>query len=133
MINIPLPLNFAFYFAVTLVAWAVSLAIYVRITPYHELELVRAGNRAAAHSLSGTALGLALPLASLAVNAVSLLDLAGWAVIALAAQLLLWWLVQRLVFADLRAQIEQGNTAVGRVLGTLSLGLGLVNAACLTY
>lgn len=131
--NTPLPLNFALYFAVTLLAWAASLAIYVRITPYHELALVRAGNRAAAHSLSGAALGLALPLASLAANAVSLLDLMGWALLALAAQLLLWWLLQRLVFKDLRAQIEADNAAAGQVLGALAAGLGLINAACLTY
>lgn len=129
----PLPLNFALYFAVTLAAWAVSLALYVRLTPYPEFALVRAGNEAAALSLSGTALGLALPLASLAVNAVSLWDLALWAVPALAAQLALWWLLRRLLLPDLRAQIEAGNVAVGRVLGALSLGLGLINAACLTY
>ena len=43
---------------------ALFLAIYVRITPYREFALIRAGNVAAAASLSGALLGFVIPLAS---------------------------------------------------------------------
>lgn len=131
----PLPpiLNFALYLGTALLAWVLMLALYVRLTPYPEFQLVREGNLAAAWSLAGTALGLALPLASLVAHAVSLADLATWAVVALLAQGLLWWAVRRLLFPDLRDAMLAGRTSVGVLLGALSLGLGLLNAASLTY
>ncbi|MBP6902958.1 MAG: DUF350 domain-containing protein [Burkholderiaceae bacterium] len=128
-----LTLNFALYFGTALLAWGLTLLIYMAVTPYAELHLVRQGNRAAAWSLAGTALGLALPLASLVAHAVSLWDLLSWAALALLAQLALWWLARRLLVPDLRAAIEADREAVGLLLGALSLGLGLLNAASLTY
>lgn len=128
-----LTLNFALYFGTALLAWGLSLALYMIVTPYAELALVRQGNRAAAWSLAGTALGLALPLASLVAHAVSLADLAAWAALALLAQLLLWWLARRALVPDLREAIERDRQSVGVLLGALSLGLGLLNAASLTY
>ena len=131
----PLPpvLNFALYFGTALLAWGTMLALYARLTPYPEFRLVREGNQAAAWSLSGTALGLALPLASLVAHAVSLADLATWAVVALLAQAALWWGARRLLFPDLREAILADRVSVGVLLGALSLGLGVLNAASLTY
>lgn len=128
-----LTLNFALYFGTALLAWGLSLALYMAVTPYAELALVRQGNRAAAWSLAGTALGLALPLASLVAHAVSLADLAAWALLALLAQLLLWLLARRLLVPELREAIQADRQSVGMLLGALSLGLGLLNAASLTY
>jgi putative membrane protein len=130
---VSLTLNFALYFGTALLAWGLSLALYMAITPYAELALVRQGNRAAAWSLTGTALGLALPLASLVAHAVSLADLAAWALLALLAQLLLWLLARRLLVPELREAIQADRQSVGMLLGALSLGLGLLNAASLTY
>ncbi|MDT7835540.1 DUF350 domain-containing protein [Aquabacterium sp. OR-4] len=130
---VSLTLNFALYFGTALLAWGLSLALYMAVTPYAELALVRQGNRAAAWSLSGTALGLALPLASLVAHAVSLVDLAVWALLALVAQLLLWLLARRLLVPELREAIQADRQSVGIMLGSLSLALGLLNAASLTY
>lgn len=130
---VSLTLNFALYFGTALLAWGLSLALYMAVTPYAELTLVRQGNRAAAWSLSGTALGLALPLASLVAHAVSLVDLAVWALLALVAQLLLWLLARRLLVPELREAIQADRQSVGIMLGSLSLALGLLNAASLTY
>ncbi len=130
---VSLTLNFALYFGTALLAWGLSLALYMAVTPYAELALVRQGNRAAAWSLAGTALGLALPLASLVAHAVSLADLAAWALLALLAQLLLWLLARRLLVPELREAIQADRQSVGMLLGALSLGLGLLNAASLTY
>ena len=42
--------------------YAAGIAVYTRLTPYHELDLVRSGNIAAAVTLSGALLGLAMPI-----------------------------------------------------------------------
>jgi putative membrane protein len=126
-------LNFAAYFALCLALWASVLRLYVAATPYREFALVGQGNVAAALSLAGTALGLALPLASLAAHAVSIADLLVWALVALAAQVVLWVVLRRLLFKDLKEAIESDRASVGGLLGALALGLGLINAACLTY
>lgn len=131
--NLPPYLNFALYFGTALLAWLATLTLYAWLTPYPELKLVREGNQAAAWSLSGTALGLAMPLASLVVHAVSLRDLATWALVALLAQAGLWWLARRLLFPQLREAILADRVSVGVLLGALSLGLGVINAASLSY
>lgn len=125
--------NFALYFVTCLAFWAAAMRVYVAITPYREFALVADGNKAAAYSLSGTALGLAAPLASLAVHAASLADLAAWALIGLFTQLVFWGLTARFVFRDLGASMQADRQSVGMVLGALSATVGLLNAACLTY
>ena len=85
------------------------------------------------HDLVGTALGLAFPLASLAAHAVDLMDLAMWAGVALAIQLLCWVVLARLVFPWMKAAIAANQTPAGLLLGGFSAGIGLLNAACLTY
>jgi hypothetical protein len=48
---------FVLYFASGVTLTGLFLAIYLRLTPYAELALIRAGNRAAATSLAGAMLG----------------------------------------------------------------------------
>ena len=55
-----LPL-FGAYFGLSLLLLAAFLLIYLRITPYHEIALIRAGNTAAATSLGGAIVGFVLP------------------------------------------------------------------------
>ena len=126
-------LNFLLYFGLALACWGLAIAVYVRITPYREFALVRQGNLAAACSLSGAALGLALPLASLVLHAVGVADFLVWTGIALTAQLGLWVALRTLVFRDLSQAIAEGQASVGLVVGAFSIGLGGINAACLSY
>lgn len=131
--NNPSVIAFALYFLVSLAFWAAALFVYVKVTPYSEFALVREGNLAAALSLCGTALGLALPMASLAIHAVSLADLAFWALVALMAQLTLWFGLRKFVIHDLEDAITTGKLAPAVVLGGFSIALGLLNAASLSY
>ncbi|HTI88280.1 MAG TPA: DUF350 domain-containing protein [Alphaproteobacteria bacterium] len=124
--------NFLVYFVVALVLEVVFVALYVRVTPHHEFALIRQGNVAAAISLGGAALGFTLPLASVIAHSVSLLDLAVWSVVALVAQLAVFLAVD----AGLRQvsrHIEDGNVAAAATLASASLGIGIINAACMTY
>lgn len=126
-------LSFGLYFVVALGLWLVALRLYIAITPYRELDLVKDGNVAAAWSVCGAGVGLALPLASLVAHSASVGDMALWAVIALVAQLGLWAVLRLLVIRTLSAEIVAGKVSVGVMLGGLSACTGLLNAACVTY
>jgi len=124
--------DFLAYFAMTLVLLAVFVAIYIRVTPYREISLIREGNLAASLSLSGALLGFAVPLASAVAHSVAWWDMLLWGGAALAVQLLVY-LAVRMVLPNLGRDIPAGNTAQGLFLGAASLGVGILNAACMTY
>lgn len=124
--------SFLFYFATAIGLLLLFLAAYILITPYREIALIREGNAAAAASLSGAILGFVLPLASAITHSVGLLDMAAWGLIALVIQLLAYG-VGRLLLPDLAHAIPAGQVATGVFLGALSLAIGILNAACMTY
>lgn len=124
--------EFLVYFGLCMGFVALFLAIYVHITPYREFALIRQGNCAAAASLSGTLIGFVLPLAAAVEHSVNPYDLAIWATIALAVQLLVY-LVTRVVLPDISRDIPDGKVASGVFLGTLSVGAGILNAASMSY
>jgi putative membrane protein len=124
--------NFLIYFVASIALTAIFLLIYTRVTPYREWELIRAGNNAAAISLSGAALGFILPLASTIINSVNWLDMVVWGVVALLIQLGTF-LIARLLKPQLNADIAAGRTAPAVSLAAMSVGVGVLNAACLTW
>ena len=124
--------DFLLYFALSIVFVVLYLAIYVRATPYREFALIRAGNAAAAASLSGSLLGFVLPLASAVIHSVNPWDMALWAVIALAVQIVVY-VVVRLIVPDVTRHIPEGKVGAGVFLGSVSLAAGILNAACMTY
>jgi putative membrane protein len=109
---------------------ALFLCIYVNITPYREIRLIRDGNMAAAISLSGATLGFAIPLAQSAAQSGNLLDMLMWSGIAMAVQLLVYASV-RMIIPGISRDIPAGKMAQGTFLGALSLATGLLNAACM--
>uniref|UniRef100_UPI0039B966C6 DUF350 domain-containing protein n=1 Tax=Candidatus Skiveiella danica TaxID=3386177 RepID=UPI0039B966C6 len=52
-----------------------GMGIYMWITPYEDIKLVREGNTAAAVALGGAFLGLAIPLAGSLAGSVTSLDI----------------------------------------------------------
>ena len=123
--------EFLGYFGLSIAFVAVYLAIYVRATPYPEIGLIRAGNPAAAASLSGSLLGFVLPLASAVIHSVNAWDMALWAAIALAVQIVVY-LVVRVIVPDITRHIPEGKVGAGVFLGVASLAAGILNAACMT-
>jgi len=126
-----LPL-FAAYFALGLVLLGAFVLIYLRITPYREISLIRSGNSAAAASLGGSIIGFVLPVASSIENSVSLGDMLVWSVVSLIVQLLAF-LIARAVIPTISKNVEEGQLASGVFLGAVAIALGLLNAACMTY
>ena len=124
--------DFLVYLAVSLVYLGVFVAVYIRLTPYRELALIREGNLAAAFSLSGSLLGFIVPLSATVRYSVSLVDMAIWAALALVVQLCAF-VVVKLLIPNLAHDIQAGKSAQGFFLGAFSLGVGLLNAACMSY
>ncbi len=122
---------FAIYFVIVLALLALFIAIYVRVTPYKEIELIRDGDAAAAWCLSGAVLGFAIPVANAVIHSANIVDLLIWAFVAFAAQLIAYFGV-RLVIPQVASAIPQGNVACGLFLGTVSVAVGILNAACFT-
>ena len=124
--------DFLIYLAVALLLLAVFVAIYIRVTPYRELQLIREGNMAASFSLSGSLLGFIVPLASAIKHSVSLGDMALWGGVAMLVQIVAF-VVVRLLIPTLTEDITNNKTSSGFFLGSMSLGVGLLNAACMSY
>jgi putative membrane protein len=124
--------DFLIYFAVALLLLVAFTFIYVKVTPYNEIALIRDGNTAAAISLSGALLGFALPLASTVANAINLIDLALFAALATVVQLVVF-VFARMLMPGLTESIEGGNVAKATFLAAVSIAVGMLNAAALVY
>ena len=119
------------YFGVASIAVVVFVAIYVMVTPYHELRLIRLGNTAAAISLSGAVLGYTIPLAKSVSQSESIPEMLLWGGVALVAQLLAYG-VTRLIVPRLSSDVGEGKTASGIFLAAISIAVGMLNAAAMT-
>ncbi|HXR85341.1 MAG TPA: DUF350 domain-containing protein [Stellaceae bacterium] len=117
--------------ATTTVLFVIGVAIYVRLTPYRELTLIRQGNVAAAITLSGQMLALAIPLGAMLAHSVNLPDIVLWGVVALILQLIAFATAAVLV-RDLRHAIERGEIAPALVLATAQIVAGIFNAAAMS-
>ena len=122
---------FALYFSLSILLLAVFLGVYLAVTPYSELALIRRGNVAAAISLAGATIGFVLPLARAVTQSVSPLDLVAWGMVALLVQIVVFFLVGKLVprFAE---AIRKGQVADATFLAGLAVAVGVLNAAAMT-
>lgn len=124
--------NFLAYFAVSSAMLAAFVALYSLFTPYHEMGLIRNGNMAACASLGGAILGFTLPLANVVAHSINLVDMAVWGVVAMMVQLAVYLVASRLL-SGFQTAIQQNQVSQGAFLGVLSLAVGILNAACMTY
>ena len=124
--------EFLFYAGLAVAFVYVYLIVYMKITPYDELKLIKDGNIAAALSLSGALLGFTIPLAASIANAVHQWDMMLWALIAAVVQLLVYVAV-RYSLLNVSRRIPDGQVATGIVLAAVSVCAGILNAACMTY
>jgi putative membrane protein len=106
--------------------------IYQWATPYNERTLIRDGNVAAAITLGAALLGYILPLASALEHTVSLVEFAVWALLAGLIQIVTFTIVRRVVMSDFSERIVRGEMAAAIYMASISLGVGLLNAACMS-
>jgi putative membrane protein len=124
-------LTYLAYLLSALVMLAGFVLVYSRVTRFDEWVLIREGNAAAALSLGGALLGFSCTLAfSITLHASWHLFIV-WAAVAMVVQLLAYAIAARLV-RGMNQAIHEGNVAMGGLMGGISLGVGIINAACLT-
>lgn len=122
----PLLMSLA-YLATAIALLAICITLYLWMTPYRELALVREGNTAAALSLGGASLGLTLPIGSAIYFTHDLSEMAIWAAIGCAMQFTLFQILR-----NQAKSIETGNVAAGLLLAFLSVSTGLLVALCIS-
>lgn len=116
---------------------ALFLAVFKRLyqwsTPYDEARLIGEGNVAAAIALSGAIIGFALPLASALTQTVDPVEFTVWALLAGVIQIIASLIIRRVIVRDMVQRIEAGNVASAIYLAATAIGVGLLNAASMTY
>lgn len=115
------------YLATALILLTICITLYLWMTPYPELALIREGNIAAALSLGGASLGLTLPIASAIYFTHDIIEMMKWAAIGCAMQFILFQLIRKQANA-----VQTGNVAVGLLLAYLSVSTGSLVAICIS-
>ncbi len=105
-----------------------AIAVYIKLTPWRELALVRDQNGAAGLALAGAIVGLAIPIAACLASSVSLPGLVLWGVVALLLQLVAYRLTDMLL-SDLPARIRADQAGPAIVLVGAKLGSAALLAA----
>jgi putative membrane protein len=119
---------FLAHVAVTVLILVAAAGLYILLTPHKEIALIREGNAAAAVSLAGVLLGLALPLAVSMRASANLIDISLWGAATVIVQLLVFRLVD-MVLRGLPKRIQDGEIAAAALLVGAKLSTAIVVAA----
>ena len=84
--------DFLIFFVVALALVSLYLGLYTLATAHNEFALIRQNVISAAVALGLSLIGFALPLASAIVHAQGVLDCLAWGLVALAVQIVAYWL-----------------------------------------
>ena len=120
------------YFAIGGILLLLFVTLYNWLTPLNEWELVKQNDPAAAVAFSGSILVFVVPLVSAIANAQSNIECILWGVIALIVQLVAFFVV-RMFMPRVAERIKDGEIAAGIVLAVISLSVGMINAASMTF
>lgn len=112
----------------------IGIILFEVTTKNKEFELIKNGNKAAVYAFGGRILGLAIVLYSSIANSVNILDMIIWGSIAIIMQIIIFYLAELLTPRfNITKAIDEDNQAVGLFLLFLSVSIGLIIAASLTY
>jgi len=123
--------EFLLFFVVAAALTVVFVVAYTRVTRHNEFALIKEKSTAAAVAFSGSMVGFALPLASVMIQSVTVVEMLLWGLVALIVQLLVYQLI-RLPMPRISERIEANEVAAGMWLGACSLVAGILSAASMT-
>ena len=123
-------LNFFLHFFSSILVTGVFALIYIWVTPYPELKLIREGAPAPALSLGGAMIGFSLPVASSIMHSGGLVDMLIWAGLSGLTQILVFFAIRLGLMRGLKLSGEQMSVAI--LSSSLSITGGILNAACLS-
>ena len=122
------------YIGLAVVLLFIGILLFEVTTKNKEFELIKNGNKAAVYAFGGRILGLAIVLYSSISNSVNILDMVVWGSIAIVIQIIVFYLAELLTPKfNITKAIDDDNQAVGLFLLFLSVSIGLIIAASLTY
>ncbi len=106
----------------------VASTIYILLTPWKELALVRGGNGAAGLALAGAIAGLAIPIASCLASSLTLVDLILWGSVSLLLQLLTYRIID-MILRDIPNRIQNDEAGAAIVLIAAKVSVAMLLAA----
>ncbi|PGT84684.1 MULTISPECIES: DUF350 domain-containing protein [Bacillaceae] len=122
------------YIGLAIVLLIIGIILFEVTTKNKEFELIKNGNKAAVYAFGGRILGLAIVLYSSISNSVNIFDMVIWGSIAIVMQIIIFYLAELLTPKfNITKAIDDDNQAVGLFLLFLSISIGLIIAASLTY
>ena len=124
--------SFLAYFAIGGILLLLYITLYNWVTPLNEWELVKQNDPASAVAFSGSVIGFVLPLESAIENAQTNMECILWGGIALIVQLSAFFVV-RMFLPRLSERIKAGEISAGIVLAVISVSVGMINAASMTF
>lgn len=116
---------------VTMTLLFLGATLYVLLTPHREIALIREGNAAAAVSLGGVLLGLAMPLAVSLQASTSLVEIGIWGVSTVIVQLLVFRVID-FILHGLPQRIGEGEISAAAMLVGAKLATALILAAAVS-
>ena len=126
--------NFALYFAVSILLLFVFKVVYAFVTPHDEWKLVKEDkNQAAAIGFGGAMIGFSIALAGAVANSEFLIDFVVWGVVAIIAQSFAFAFLRFTFMPKIAERIDNNEISAGTILAAVSISVGLLNAACMSY
>lgn len=117
--------------SVTIAMLIAGVLLYIWITPWDEMTLIRDGNTAAAVSLGGAIIGLAIPLAFAMSASVSVYEILIWGPFTLLLQIIAFRIAD-LLLRNLPSRIEAGEIGAATLLVSIKLAVAAINAAAVS-
>ena len=117
--------------SVTLAILVVGVFVYIKITPYDDIPLIKVGNTAAAVSLSGAIIGFAVPLAFAMASSITVYEILIWGPVTLLLQLVAYRITDA-VLSDLPKRIVEGEIGPAIFLVSIKIAVAAINAAAVT-
>ena len=119
------------HFSLTMLMLGLGAIIYVLVTPYHEIKLIKQGNSAAALSLSGALIGMGLPLSVAMAGSVNAFDILVYGAVSLVLQLAAYRFTD-FVLKGIPERIENGEISAAITMVGIKISISLINAAAVS-
>ncbi len=119
------------HFGVTLIMLVLGIVIYVIVTPYNEIGLIKKGNPSAALSFSGALIGMAIPLSVAMAGSVNIMDIIVFGAVAIILQLLSYRITD-LLLRELPSRIKNNEISAAITMVGIKISISLVNAAAVS-
>ncbi len=122
---------FLLHFLVSLSMFVIAVYIYEKVTPFHEMTMIKEGNISAAISFSAGILGLAIPLAVCLAGSVNHWDIIIWGLVALTVQIFAFY-AAHFIIDDLQGRIARDEIGPAILLFSGKISVALLNAAAIS-